>query len=151
MIAGITSRFRAFFAARGGASAMEFALLALPMLLLLLSVLEFGRLQWTRNAVEEVAAAGARCIGLNAVNCSDNGSPRVYSANKSISFMVVGASNWMINVAASDIVISTSATCQGLTNFVQVTINHQFNSGLLSLAGISNYPMSSVACYPNQG
>jgi Flp pilus assembly protein TadG len=150
MIAAIARRCRALLRDKRGANAVEVAILVVPTVLLLFGVLEFGRLQWTRNAVEEVAAAGARCVGLNAVSCSDNGDPRVYNAAKSTAFMTTEATRWSVVVAAADINVTTSTTCQGLANFVQVTVNHQFRSGLLAIAGLSNFPISSVACYPSQ-
>ncbi len=151
MMRSITRQIRGLFKARSGASAMEFAVLATPMVLLLFGVLEIGRLQWTRNAVEEVAAAGARCVGLASVSCSDNGSPRAYNSSKTLSYMTNEAMSWSVNVANADIVVSTAATCQGLSNFTQVTVSHRFRSGLLAIAGLSDYPIASVACYPNQG
>lgn len=150
MIGLIIARARKLRASRAGATAVEFVIIALPFTVLLLAVLEFGRLQWTRNAVEEVAAAGARCAGLHAISCSDNGSPRTYNATKTLSYMATKAANWKVTVANSDITIVPSTTCQGLTNFVRVTVAHQFTSGILGIAGLANYSMSSVACYPNQ-
>ena len=150
-MSAILSRLRR---ARGGASALEFALLALPLAAMLLSVLEFGRLQWTRNALQQVAIAGARCVGLALTDCSSPGAtatdPRVYDATKSRTFITGNASSWIIALGNSDITVSTSATCQTLANFTEVTLTDDFSSPFLAAAGLDAMTLSATACFPNQ-
>jgi Flp pilus assembly protein TadG len=47
---------RRFGRANGGAAAVEFALVVGPLLLLIFGVFEFGRLLWTREAIQGRAA-----------------------------------------------------------------------------------------------
>ncbi len=150
MTSRIGKRLRALVASRHGATAMEFAVLALPFALLLINVLEFSRLQWTRAAIEESASAGARCGGLHAVSCSNSGDPRTFDATKTKNFIISEAANWSITLPTANVTVASSATCQSVAGLVQVTITYQFTSALLSLAGLSSYPISSTACYPNQ-
>jgi Flp pilus assembly protein TadG len=56
--------FRRFAGARSGATAVEFALVIGPLLLVLLGTVEVSRLLWTRQAIQSVAIAGARCLGV---------------------------------------------------------------------------------------
>lgn len=51
----------------GGATTVEFALILLPMLLLLLGCMEFGRYFWVQHVVSSAAAEGARMAILSDV------------------------------------------------------------------------------------
>jgi Flp pilus assembly protein TadG len=48
-----------------GATAVEFALVATPLLLLILGVLDFGRLYWSRNQLEFAAEEAGRYAMAN--------------------------------------------------------------------------------------
>ena len=50
-----------------GAAAIEFALIALPLILLIVGVIDFGRAIYTRNNMIEAADLGARVILLDNV------------------------------------------------------------------------------------
>ncbi len=50
-------------AACNGVVTVEFALLAVPILMLSLGTFEIGRLIWTNQALQASAVAGARCAG----------------------------------------------------------------------------------------
>jgi Flp pilus assembly protein TadG len=58
----IRRRARSFGRAEGGATAIEFAIVVGPLLLLMFATLEFGRMLWTREALQSAAIAGARCM-----------------------------------------------------------------------------------------
>ena len=47
-----------------GASALEFSILAIPLLAFMFGILEFGRAMWTEEALQSTAATVARCVGL---------------------------------------------------------------------------------------
>src|SRR5699024_8832101 len=66
-------RLLSVFSDRSGASAVEFALIAAPLMLLLVGTIEVGRLFWTQHAIDEAAIAGARCMGIRAPACADAG------------------------------------------------------------------------------
>ena len=55
---------------RRGATAVEFALILPPFLLLLLGVVEFGRALWTQSALHFAVEEAARCAGVDATNCA---------------------------------------------------------------------------------
>lgn len=76
-----------------GTSAVEFGILAVPFLLLILGTMEFGRLMWTREALQQTAIAGARCMGMTQTNCGMGG---IYSASMTTSYVVAQAASWSI-------------------------------------------------------
>jgi Flp pilus assembly protein TadG len=47
-----------------GASALEFSILAIPLLAFMFGILEFGRAMWTEEALQSTASTVARCVGL---------------------------------------------------------------------------------------
>ena len=47
--------FCKLFTAREGATAVEFALITIPFLMIVLGTVEFGRLIWIRQAIEATA------------------------------------------------------------------------------------------------
>ena len=78
------SRRRSFLRDRSGANAVEFALLSVPLLMVLMGTFEFGRMYWAQHVLNEIAAAGARCVGVLQSGCTQNG---VYDAASAISYI----------------------------------------------------------------
>ena len=68
-------RRRALGRAQDGAIAVEFAILAPVFLALVFGTIEFGRLMWTYQALQETAIAGARCMALPQTACASAGNP----------------------------------------------------------------------------
>jgi len=50
--------------AQEATTAVEFAVCALAMMLIVVGFVEFGRLAWTFEVLQDAAAEGARCMGL---------------------------------------------------------------------------------------
>jgi Flp pilus assembly protein TadG len=50
--------------ARQGTTAVEFAICALAMVLMVVGFVEFGRRTWTFEVLQDAATEGARCMGL---------------------------------------------------------------------------------------
>lgn len=136
--------FRRFLAGTHGASAVEFALVVVPFLLLLFGIIEVGRAFWTRQVLADVAIMGARCMGVMQRECIENDS---YAAGKTLSFLVDGLRGRGVSVPDENIVLEPDAECDGLPGFSRVTISLQFSSAL-PLDDVFNF--SSVACFPNQ-
>ena len=55
---------RRWIADHRGSVAIEFAMIALPLILLLVGTIEISRYTWTRLALQDAASEGARCLGL---------------------------------------------------------------------------------------
>lgn len=54
---------------RSGATAIEFAILAPVLLMLLMGVVEFGRMLWAENALQYAVAEAARCMSIDTNVC----------------------------------------------------------------------------------
>ena len=134
---------------RRGSSAVEFALLVIPFLLLLFAVLEYGRLMWSRNAIQQIASETARCMGIAGPNCVD--SAGTYSDTRTRALIAQRAATY--SVPGPSATLSRTATCSGVSGFSQATLTTTFVTvvpGLLAaLAG--GIELSATACFPNQG
>lgn len=142
--------------ARSGSVALEFAVLVLPFLTLVFGVIEYARFQWTRGALQEVAIASARCAGLQAVACTappgPAGGARTFSDSRTRTFITTQAANWYLMLPPASITLTNSAatTCEGAANFVKVALTYSFSSPFLVPLSQATYPVSAVACFPNQ-
>lgn len=137
--------------ANGGAAAVEFAAVLGPLLLLMFGVFEFGRLLWIREALQETATAGARCMGMSASSCATAGA---YSSSATTTYIRSTASNWGVTLTASNITLNNNATCAGISaanGFSSVTISYNFQSVVPSIVTQLNggKTLTSVACFPN--
>lgn len=132
-----------------GAAAVEFAIVVIPMLALMLGAVEYGRLMWTRAALERTATATARCIGLKQALCATNGA---YDSVRAATYIEAQASSWAIRIGAADYTLTSVTTCSGVANFAQVAINYRFRSVVAPLVGApaSGYQLRASACFPNQ-
>lgn len=132
-----------------GATAVEFALVAGPLLLMVFGTVEFARLQWTREALQSAAIAGARCMGVKQESCAPNGT---YSPDQTIAFVKSRANALYVSFPDAAITLDPGATCAGAEGFAQVTIDHTFQSvvsGVLTML-TEGVALSATACFPNQ-
>ncbi len=151
----ICRALRTITAAEGGATAVEFAFVAPMFLMLAFGTIEFGRVLWTKQALQETAVAGARCMAIaqtahasqNTGSCASSGT---YSASNTKTYIQNVATGWGLSLTVSDILLSPSASggCAGLS---QVTLTKTFTSVVpllvhLSAGGIT---LTASACYPN--
>jgi Flp pilus assembly protein TadG len=132
-------------AADDGATAVEFALVVPMFLMLVFGAIEFGRLLWTEQALQETAIAGARCVaiaqGSNPTNspCASGGT-NTYITNV--------AKGWGLALASISPTTPASGGCAGLS---QVTLTSTFSSGVANLIKLSTggITLTASACYPN--
>jgi Flp pilus assembly protein TadG len=144
-------RLRRFGRAEGGAAAVEFAAVLGPLLLLIFGVFEFGRLLWVREALQETATAGARCMGMSASACAASGA---YSSANTTTYIQTTAGGWGVTLTAANITLNNNATCAGVTaanGFSSVTISYAFQSIVPSLVSSlsGGKTLVSTACFPN--
>lgn len=64
----------------GGATAIEFGLLALPFLLLVTGIMDCSRMVWTHLALQVAVERAARCAVVNAVDCGTPAQVQAYAA-----------------------------------------------------------------------
>ena len=140
-------RIRRLGGDRRGASAVEFALIIVPFTLVMFGVIEFGRLLWTLNALQETAIAGARCMGVLNTSCAASGA---YNSTSATNFIKATASGWGVTLATTNITLNNAATCAGVGDFSQVTITYTFVTVVPTITQLASEPLSVNACYPNQ-
>lgn len=75
-------RVAALLADRGGATAVEFALIAPALLLLLFGVAEFGRLLWTQSALHFAVEEAARCAAVDTTNCASTAAVQSFAVGR---------------------------------------------------------------------
>lgn len=138
-------QLRSLFRACGGATAVEFAFVAPMFLMLVFGTVEFGRLLWTKQALQETAIAGARCVAI-AQGSNPTSSPCASSGTTT--YITNVAKAWGLTLASIDPSTPTTGGCAGLS---QVTLTSTFTSVVPSLIqlGASGITLTASACYPN--
>ncbi len=139
---------------RRAATMLEFAIIAVPFLLLSLGTIEFGRAIWTREVLQVAAFQGARCMGVRASACSSNGA---YDSGNTTSYIQSVATGWGVTLTSDQLTLNSNATsgnCSGVTGsgLSEVTIRYTFQTvvpGLLTMLS-GGAAMRGHACFPNQ-
>ena len=103
---------RSFWRAREGNTAVEFAMVAPALFLLIFGTLEFGRLLWTQSSLHYAVEQTARCASVTPSICGTNTQIQTYAAN-TISYLNVGTSTF-----------SSSSTSCG--HQISASFNYQF-------------------------
>lgn len=117
-------------AARGGVSAIEFALLLPAFILLFFGVVEFARVIWTQVSLQHAVEAAARCVSVG--QCTSGNAP-TYAAQQT----------YGLTIAVGDF-SATSSSCGA-----KVSATVPFSFALPSL-----FPwqitLKALSCYPLQ-
>ena len=139
---------RRCLADRRGAVAIEFAAIALPFILLLAGTMEISRYTWTRLALQDVASAGARCLGLGPRPDSDCFDSDSMDEAKTKGFVRQQGMVWGIGIDKTKIMPEQSGDCNGIggsAKFAKVEIRHTFTSVLPALP---DSEINVEACFP---
>ncbi|MDR3539024.1 MAG: TadE/TadG family type IV pilus assembly protein [Acetobacteraceae bacterium] len=138
---------------RRGVAAVEFALVAVPMLMLILGTLEFGRWLWIMQALQATAAEGARCMAVLNPACTGKGGG--YDAASTQTHVRTVAGSWGVALPTSGIVLNRPASITpssgAIGNLSQVTVTYTFQSvvtGLIPALG-GNKTVTAQAYVPN--
>lgn len=131
-----------------GTAAIEFAFLAPALLLLSFGIYEFGRWAWTLEALQESAAAGARCVGIGQSSCEASGS---YSSSSTVTYVQNIAAGWGLSVPSADITSTNSTTCGSVSGFSQVQISYVFFTAVPKYIPVptGGTTLTVQSCYPN--
>jgi Flp pilus assembly protein TadG len=134
--------------ARRATTAVEFALCALAMVVVVVAFAEFGRLVWTSEVLQEAASVGARCMGLRASSCAAGGA---YSADNTKAYVVSQATAAGVVIQPATVSLSNVAACGGAAGFSQVSIRYSFTSVAPALIAVlaDGFTVSASACFPN--
>ena len=119
------------FKARAGTTAVEFALVAPALFLILFGAVEFGRLLWTQAALHFAVEEAARCASVTPSVCGTSAQIAAYAAN-TVSPLSI----------ASTAFTSTTPSCG---HQVSASLNYQFVvTGLFP----STPTLTAQACFP---
>jgi Flp pilus assembly protein TadG len=144
------ARIRALISDQRGASALEFALLIVPLLILVVGTIEYGRAVWTQHAMQSLAISTARCVAIQQNECAVSGT---YDAARTRTHVINEAGKLAVPLTAANIAINTNTSCQGVAGFVKVTINYRFVSpapDFITAMGTGPH-LTATSCFPIQG
>jgi Flp pilus assembly protein TadG len=132
-------------AAQDGATAVEFALVVPMFLILVFGAIEFGRILWAQEALQETAIAGARCVAI-AQGSNPTNSP--CASGGTTTYIQNLAKAWGLTLATITPSTPTTGGCKGLS---QVILTSTFNSVVPNLVQLSagGITLTASACYPN--
>ncbi|HEY3848048.1 MAG TPA: TadE family protein [Acetobacteraceae bacterium] len=127
---------------------MEFSICALAMVLMVVGFVEFGRLVWTFEVLQDVASEGARCMGLAANSCASAG---VYNSVDTKNYIVSLAASRGVVITAATVSLNNAATCGGASGFSQVSISYDFTTVAPALLTslVRGFTVPASACFPN--
>jgi Flp pilus assembly protein TadG len=160
MRAVLMEKGRAFLRDQTGASAAEFALVALAFIVAMLAIMEFGRLAWELNSAKAATRAGARFAvvspmvsetyadydGLDHTYVDSNGNTQNYGNGQAIKADALakdtctesGCTGGSANTAAFDAVVTYMHSYFGRVTPGNVVIEYE-NTGL-GVAGLPDMP-----------
>ena len=126
-----------------GASATEFALVAPAFLMFLFLILDGGRNMFTKQALNELASATARCAAIKATGCTTISATQNWAAAR-------GIARSMLSISAANVTVVQSTTCNGQANMATVAISMTYKKGALTLLPQNTVPstLTSNACFP---
>lgn len=81
--ASVVKPIRRLVGDSAGAAAVEFALVVPIFLLLLIGIMEFGRLLWTQNALHYAVEEAARCSAIDSSLCGSATATQSFAATRS--------------------------------------------------------------------
>ena len=118
-----------------GASAVEFAILAVPFFMMLFGIIEGGRLLWTQVGLQHAVETAARCASLET---ADNPNPCPGSSVEDYA----ATQAFGLNLSASVFTVSTVG-CG-----TQVIAKYPFNF-FTNVLGPTQLNLSAQSCVPN--
>jgi Flp pilus assembly protein TadG len=132
-----------------GSTAVEFAIIATPLMLLLFSTIEFGRMMWTLQALQLAGDQTARCVAIGATACA---TPSSFALARAQAF---GAGA----LVASGVTVSTETassspvvcTLSGSNTAALVKLTLAFNSAVATLLPGISQNLTTNSCYPLTG
>ena len=121
-----------------GSTAVEYAIVLPLLLMIVLGLLDVGRLIWSYTTLSRSVEAAARCAVVNATTCGSATATQSYAAGEA----------WGLGLTASAFT-ATTATCGAR---VTGTLNFTFVIPWFYVAspfGVGNaLTLNAVACYP---
>jgi TadE-like protein len=129
-----------------GTTAIEFAIVAPVFVMLIFGAIEYSRVLWTLNALQQVAFDGARCMAIPQSACAVGGS---YDFTNTTTHITQTGNQW--GLALQNINLSQNVSCGGITGFSQVQVSSNFVTPVpqIVLLAAGGTTLQATACYPN--
>lgn len=115
---------RLFASCNKGATAIEMAFVALPLILSILGTIEAGRIFWTRTAVSDVAQMGARCFGIPEQACKTGDTRNIDDTEN---YILEVAQSRAVSITELNIIIDAS-DCGEIDKFVRIEISSEIDT-----------------------
>ena len=123
-----------------GASVVEFALVAPVLLAFIMLLIEGGRMEWTRQAIQEVAVNTARCMAVGKNECASNPGIIQYAQQR--------GNDWGVSLAAATITPSVNHTCNAVAGMRRVDIDLPYQTVVGMLFPGVPRQLQASACFP---
>lgn len=126
-----------------GAAAVEFAFVAPVFLMFVFLLLDGGRMLFTKQALNELAFATARCAAVKNPSCSSEAAAETWAVGRGVQRSQLPLTSDMVKVIPS-------TACNGQADMAKATIKMQWKSGALMLLPQQLAPTNlvSTACFP---
>lgn len=123
-----------------GASAVEFALVAPILLLLLFGIIVSALYFWQDSALNRAAFESARCAAIADTNCADEAAVRTRAVSV--------ADEAGVTVSAENVTVGLNASCDGLSSMISVSVAKDIANPVPAL--LPNLPTRLVghSCLP---
>jgi Flp pilus assembly protein TadG len=128
----------------GGTTAVEFAFASVALIAFIFGIIEFGRMLWTQQVLQTVAAETARCVAIASPDCP-------VAAAYAVS---VAAKRGLSTVTTNEIAVSGAPpagdTC-GVAGgvFTKVTVTYPFITVVPAYIPQPTGGLSAHACFPH--
>jgi len=136
---------------RRAATAVEFALVGLPLLAVSFGTLDLGLILWTKSALQAVAADAARCGAISGSACTGSNSITSFvqtEASQQALSAVVNSATYPLTVNVNS--NASSSACPSITigtyETVEITTSYLASGWLPPPFG--NYTIDVCASYP---
>ena len=123
VLASVAGPLRRVLRCGNGTAAVEFALLALPLVGLVCGTMQLGYVMWTYSSLQYASERAARCAAVNASDCGTVAATQAYAAAQA-ALPGVQASNFSVTDSACGKQVSATASLSSIftgLSTIQVT------------------------------
>ncbi len=118
MITALSRRLRRLADDRRGLTALEFGLIAVPLVLLLLAVVQIGAAVRIKSALQYATARAARCAAVDSTNCGTTAKVQAYALANAGGIVQLSTSSFTVSTAACGKSVSASVPLPIISHLV---------------------------------
>jgi len=130
---------------RHGASSLEFALVALPYMLLVFAVIGGAILFWAKSTIQLAAAQTARCVALGSTDCLN----RTSYATSVLAYWGADDILQTISVTGGSTCPNAAGQASGPGQYVSITISGRPGPVAQLVPDLAATMLTATACYPS--